>query len=81
MSETLTFAIFIILVLSLIYELTKPKSKCYNGKKSRYLKACHAGFIRGAIAGTFLGGFSYVSAIQQGVMFGILNPLMIHLGY
>ena len=73
------YIIFILLVISLIYEITCED--CYKKKNSKYLKASHSGLIRGIIIGCIFGDFAIVSAIQQGTVFGVLNPLMIHMGY
>ncbi len=79
MSNSLLYAIFVILLLSLLYELSCPD--CYEKSHSHYLKASHSGLIRGIITGCILGDFGLSSAVQQGVVFGILNPVMVHMGY
>ncbi len=79
MFNSVLFGIFVVLALSLVYELSC--SDCYKKQHSRYLKASHAGLIRGIITGCILGNFGIVSAINQGAVFGLLNPVMIHMGY
>ncbi len=79
MTNTFLLAIFIVLIMSLIYEYSCDD--CYKKKNSKYLKASHSGLIRGVISGCILGNFGIASAINQGAVFGILNPIMIHMGY
>ncbi len=73
------YVVFILLMISLIYELNCED--CYKRKHSKYLKSSHAGLIRGVLVGCILGDFGISSAIQQGAFFGVLNPVMLHLGY
>lgn len=75
----IAIGVIILLSLTLIYELLCEE--CYKNEYSEYLKSSHSGMIRGIISGCLLGGFSLAPAIHQGAMFGILNPLMIHMGY
>lgn len=79
MPKSIIYVVFILLVISLIYELSC--SDCYKKKHSKYLKSCHSGLIRGVITGCILGNFGAATAIQQGVVFGVLNPIMVHMGY
>ncbi len=79
MTNSFLLAVFILLLLSLIYEYSCDD--CYKKKNSKYLKACHSGLIRGVITGCILGNFGIISAINQGAVFGILNPIMLHMGY
>jgi hypothetical protein len=79
MINSFLYVIFIVLIISLIYELSC--SNCYRKKHSKYLKSCHSGLIRGIITGCLLGNFGMASAVQQGAIFGVLNPVMIHMGY
>jgi hypothetical protein len=72
-------AVVIILIITLLYELSCEQ--CYRNQHSEYFKASHAGLIRGIISGCILGGFDIGTAINQGAMFGILNPFMKHMGY
>jgi hypothetical protein len=73
------YSVFIIILISLLYELSCED--CYNKKNSRYLKSSHSGLIRGVITGCILGNFDYISAVQQGAVFGVINPFMVHMGY
>ncbi len=79
MTNPFLLAVFVFLVISLIYEYSC--ADCYKKKNSKYLKASHSGLIRGVITGCILGNFGMITAINQGAVFGILNPIMIHLGY
>lgn len=79
MTNPVLFSIFIVLILSLIYEYSFED--CYKKKHSKYLKACHSGLIRGVITGCVLGNFGVISAVHQGAVFGVLNPIMMHMGY
>lgn len=79
MTNSLLLAIFVILLISLIYEYSCDD--CYKKKHSKYLKSSHSGLIRGIVTGCILGNFGLVSAINQGAVFGVLNPIMMHIGY
>jgi hypothetical protein len=79
--EQIFVLIFIILIMSMLYEFFLSGNECYAKSHGKYLKACHSGLIRGTVTAILLSNFGYVYAIQQGVVLGVLNATMIHLGY
>jgi hypothetical protein len=80
MLNSFLLAIFIVLIVTVIYEWS-TFDDCYKHAHSRYLKSCHAGLIRGIVTGCALGNFGFISAIHQGAVFGIMNPVMLYIGF
>ncbi len=75
----LTYTICIILLLSVIYDACLSSVHPYSTNK--YMRASHSGFIRGALIGCVLGDHGLYSAVNQGAVFGIINPIVLYMGY
>ena len=85
-------AIFIVLLLSVLWHLITHKTTAIKGvyaeKKDdseknldEYISSAHSGIIRGAISGIILGDLGITSALHQGAVSGVLNPLMLYFGH
>lgn len=80
--------------MSIIYHLCVHKTTAIKGvydpesikidkykTTDEYITSAHSGIIRGVISGILLGDLGVVSAIHQGALYGILNPLMSYFGH
>lgn len=82
----LIIVIFILLLISLLwFKLFDIEYKCVEPHKEKhsgdYLRTAHSGVIRGIIIGILLGASPIETAIRNGAIFGITNPLVMFLGY
>lgn len=78
--------IFIILVVSLLYDLiTNLYDDTYVGKEEKsyieYINTAHSGLIRGLIFGFILGDLGLDTGIKNAAVYGMANPIFMYLGY
>lgn len=72
-------AIFIVLMLTLIYNMFFYSPKMNEPKVKKYLSSSHSGLVRGFLIGMLTGNPAV--AIQNGATFAIINPSVSYLGY
>jgi membrane associated rhomboid family serine protease len=83
------FVIFIIISITLIYHFIydydtddDEDEKKQTKKYKDYIKTTHSGFIRGVLMGCIFSWDLGISAIiMNGAVFGVINPMMMHMGY
>jgi hypothetical protein len=75
---------FGIILLSLVYYLLIHPDTYLEDKDHpprAYLRSVHSGFLRGILMGIMLGSNPVQVALQNGVLFACVNPLMMYMGY
>ena len=78
--------IFILILITIIYHyLFNKKYDCSSEPIERkygdYIKTAHSGWIRGIIIGLLLGTLPLEAAVQNAAIFGVVNPMVMYLGY
>lgn len=88
MVNSIHLTIFIILLMTLIYDLFFEEHSCHSKKLKKenytfddYVTSAHSGLLRGFLFGMALNNFDFATGVRNGIVFGCTFPILMHIGY